>query len=230
MGWKIKRAIQVICMRLSDVPLIGWLCLRIAGWVRGPYKDKRILALLTAKPYISPRAQIKAHDLVIGPQCFIDDYVTIYAHPDGGSIRLGRGVHLYRGTIIEVGAGGSVTIGDDTHIQSSCNIKGFLGSTHIGRNVQIAPHCVLSPYEHGFDDVESPIRAQPITTSGDIVLEDDAWLGASVMVLDGVTIGKGAVIGAGAVVTKDIPPYSVAVGVPARVVRQRGKPTKEDIR
>jgi len=50
------------------------------------------------------------------------------------------------------------------------------------------------------------------------------------MVLDGVTIGKGAVIGAGAVVTKDIPPYSVAVGVPARVVRQRGKPTKEDIR
>ena len=223
MGWKIKRAAQVICMQLSDLPLLGGACVRIAGCMRGPYKDRRVLALLTEKPYISPRAQIKARDLVIGAQCFIDDYVTIYSHPDGGPINLGRGVHLYRGTIIEVGAGGGVTIDDDTHIQSCCNIKGFLGSTRIGRNVQIAPHCVFSPYEHSFDDVRSPIRKQAIRTSGDIVLEDDTWLGASVSVLDGVTIGRGAVVGAGAVVTKDIPPHSVAVGVPAHVIRRRGE-------
>ena len=223
MGWRVKRAIQVVCMQLSDIPLAGWIAVRFAGWMRGPYKDKRVLALLTEKPYISPRAQIRAHNLVIGPQCFIDDYVTIYAHPDGGAIRLGRGVHLYRGTVVEVGAGGGVTIGDDTHIQSCCNIKGFLGSTLVGSSVQIAPHCVLSPYQHGFDDTSSPIRTQAITSSGDIILEDDAWLGASAMVLDGVTVGRGAVIGAGSVVTKDIPPYSVAVGVPARVIRRRGE-------
>jgi len=55
------------------------------------------------------------------------------------------------------------------------------------------------------------------------VIDDDVWLGAGVIVLNGVTIGRGAVIGAGAVVTKDVPPYSVAVGVPAVVVRRRGE-------
>ena len=67
--------------------------------MRGPYKDRRVR-------------------LEIGPQCFIDDNVTIYAHSDAGKVCLGRGVHVYRGTIIEVGQGGSVIIGDHTHIQS----------------------------------------------------------------------------------------------------------------
>jgi len=161
MKWKVKRAIMVFSMQLSDRRIIGPLCTRIAAGLRGPYKDKRILAHLTDKPYISRRAQIMAADLTIGRHCFIDDYVTIFAHNDGGSISLGQGVHLYRGT--------------------------------------------------------------NVTTKGDIVVEDDAWLGAGVIVLNGVTIGRGAVIGAGSVVTKDIPPYSVAIGVPACVVRQRGE-------
>ena len=223
MKWKVKRAIMVFSMQLSDRRIIGPLCTRIAAGLRGPYKDKRILAHLTDKPYISRRAQIMAADLTIGRHCFIDDYVTIFAHNDGGSISLGQGVHLYRGTNVETGHGGSVSIGDDTHVQGSCNLKGFLGSLRIGKDVQIAPQCVFSPYEHGIDDVDVPIRAQPITTKGDIVVEDDAWLGAGVIVLNGVTIGRGAVIGAGSVVTKDIPPYSVAIGVPACVVRQRGE-------
>lgn len=223
MKWKLKRAVMMICMRLSDWPVVGWLCVRIAGSLRGPYKDKRILAHLTEKPYISPKAQIMAPDLEIGPQCFIDDFVTIFAHPHGGRIALGRGVHLYRGTNVETGHKGTVTIGDGTHIQGSCNLKGFLGSLRIGRDVQIAPYCVFSPYEHGFDDLETPIRSQPITTKGDIVIEDDVWLGAGVIVLNGVTIGRGAVIGAGAVVTKDVPPFCIAVGMPACVVRRRGE-------
>jgi len=189
--------------------------------MRGPYKDRRILAYLTRHPYISPKAQIHCQRLSVGPQCFVDDYVTIFAHPDGGEVRLGEGVHLYRGTIIEVGRGGSVVIGDHTHIQSHCNIKGFLGSTIIGRHVQIAPHCGFSPYEHGFGDAGAEIRDQEIVSSGDIVLEDDVWLGLSVQVLDGVTIGRGTVVGAGAVVTRSLPANSVAVGVPARVIRQR---------
>ena len=223
MKWKLKRAIMTICMRLSDRPVIGWLCMRIAGSLRGPYKDKRILAHLTEKPYISPKAQIMARELEIGPQSFVDDFVTIFAHPHGGRIVLGRGVHLYRGTNVETGHKGAVTIGDGTHVQGACNLKGFLGSLHIGKDVQIAPHCVFSPYEHGFDDLDAPIRSQPITTKGDIIIEDDVWLGAGVIVLNGVTIGRGAVIGAGAVVTKDIPPYSIAVGMPACVVRRRGE-------
>ena len=140
-----------------------------------------------------------------------------------GEVVLGEGVHLYRGTIVEIGCGGSVRIGDHAHIQSHCNIKGFLGSTIIGRNVQIAPHCGFSPYEHGMDDLHTSIRDQKITSSGDIVLEDDVWLGLNVQVLDGVRIGEGTVVGAGAVVTKSLPSHCIAVGVPARVIRRRGE-------
>jgi acetyltransferase-like isoleucine patch superfamily enzyme len=219
---RVKRQLQIALMRASAWPVVGRGCMHLAGALRGPYKDKRILAHLTENPYISPHAQICCPRLTVGPQCFIDDGVTIYANPDGGEVRLGRGVHLYRGTIIEIGAGGSVTIGDDTHIQSSCNLKGFLGNLRIGARVQMAPHCGFSPYEHRTDDLTRPIREQGIVTRGDIVIEDDAWLGLSVQVLDGVTIGHGAVVGAGAVVTKDVPPESIAAGVPAKVIGRRG--------
>jgi acetyltransferase-like isoleucine patch superfamily enzyme len=212
-----------ILMWLSATPGISAVALRLAGALAGPYKDRRILAQLTARSYVSPHAQVRCPRLHLGRSCFIDDRVTIYSHADGGEVRLGDRVHVYRDTIIEVGAGGSVSIGDDTHIQASCNLKGFLGSLIIGRNVQIAPHCGFSPYEHNFDDRGAAIREQGIRSTGDIVLEDDVWLGIGVAVLEGVRIGKGAVIGAGAVVTKDIPPYAVAVGVPARVVRMRGQ-------
>lgn len=70
--------------------------------------------------------------------------------------------------------------------------------------------------------MELPIREQGVTREG-IIIEDDCWLGSGVKVLDGVTIGKGCVIGANSVVTKDIPPYSVAVGAPARVIKKRGE-------
>jgi acetyltransferase-like isoleucine patch superfamily enzyme len=210
-------------MACSAAPVVGRVAMRLAGAMRGPYKDKRVLASLTEKPYISPRAQIQCARLAIGAHCFIDDYVTIYAHHDGGEVRLGEGVHLYRGTIIEVGRGGSVLIGDHTHIQAYCNIKGFLGSTIIGRNVQVAPHCGFSPYEHRFDDLSAAIREQDIASAGDIVLGDNVWLGLSVQVLDGVTIGEGTVVGAGAVVTKSLPANCVAVGVPAHVLRSRGQ-------
>ena len=222
-GFRIKRAVVTTLMRLSSTPVVGRLCLRLAGAMRGPYKDRRVLAYLTDRPYISPLAQIHCPRLVIGPHCFIDDYVTIYAHEDGGEVRLGESVHIYRGTIIEIGRGGSVVVGDHSHIQSHCNVKGFLGSTVIGRNVQIAPHCGFSPYEHGFDALDTDIRDQDIVSSGDIVLEDNVWLGLSVQVLDGVTIGRGTVVGAGAVVTKSLPAESIAVGVPARVSRRRGQ-------
>lgn len=222
-GFRARRLVTIALMHGSAVPLVGRLCLRLAAAMRGPYKDRRILAYLTHHSYVSPRAQIHCPRLTMGPHCFIDDYVTIYAHPDGGEVCLGEGVHIYRGTIIEIGRGGNVVIGDHTHIQANCNIKGFLGSTRIGRNVQIAPHCGFSPYEHGYDNLGQDIREQDITSAGDIVVEDGVWLGLSVQVLDGVIIGRGTVVGAGAVVTRPLPPESIAAGVPARVIRRRGE-------
>jgi acetyltransferase-like isoleucine patch superfamily enzyme len=210
-------------MNLSGVPLLGRFAVSIAAASVGSYKNRRVLAQLTTRSFVSPLAQISCRELHLGKSCFIDDRVTIFSHADGGEVRLGDRVHLYRDTIIEVGAGGSVVIGDDTHIQAGCNLKGFMSSLVIGRNVQVAPHCGFSPYEHNFEDIHAPIQKQGIRSKGPIVLDDDVWLGLGVAVLEGVHIGKGAVIGAGSVVTKDLPAYSVAVGVPARVIRQRGQ-------
>ncbi len=215
------RALKLL-MQLSALPGVGQIAIRLAGVLTQPYKGRRILAHVSHRSYVSPRAQIACPRLQLGHSCFIDDDVTIFSHPDGGEVRLGDRVHLYRGTIIEVGYGGSVIIEDDTHVQAGCNLKGFLRSVRIGRNVQIAPQCGFSPYEHNFEDTESPIQVQGIRSAGDIVLEDDVWLGQGVQVLEGVRIGRGAVIGAGAVVSKDIPAHAVAVGVPARVIRFRG--------
>jgi len=221
----LRQLVLKTLMAVSGTPVLGRLALLLAGVLVGPYKDRRILATLTSESYVSPQAQIRCPHLHLGRNCFIDERVTIYAHSDGGEVRLGDRVHLYRDTIIEVGAGGSVIVGDDTHIQASCNLKGFMGNLIIGRDVQIAPHCGFSPYEHSYDDRELVIREQGIRSAGDIVLEDDVWLGLGVAILEGVHIGQGAIIGAGAVVTKDIPAYAIAVGVPARVIRTRGQHT-----
>jgi acetyltransferase-like isoleucine patch superfamily enzyme len=223
-GRHLRLSILRILMAVSGVPVLGRLAVHLAGAWAGPYKERRILAQLTSRSYISPCAQIRCPGLHLGRSCFIDDRVTIFSHIDGGEVRLGDRVHLYRDTIIEVGAGGSVIIGDDTHIQAACNLKGFLGNLTIGRNVQVAPHCGFSPYEHNIEDRGAPIQRQGIRSAGHIVLDDDVWLGLGVAVLEGVHIGKGAVVGAGSVVTKDVPEYAVAVGVPARVIRLRGQP------
>lgn len=220
--WRIKQPLLRALMMTSGPAGRGRLATRLAVWLLGGvYKDRKLLANLTPRPFISPLAQIRCPDLRVGRHAFIDDYVTIYAHDDAGHVEVGDFSSLHRGTVIEIGAGGSVIIGSDSHIQGACNLKGFVADLRIGNQVQIAPQCAFSPYEHTFASRAQPIKNQPLASKGPIVIEDDAWLGLGVIVLDGVTIGRGAVIGAGAVVTSDVPPYAIAVGVPARVIGAR---------
>ena len=220
--WSVKEPMLRRLMAVSGPTGGGRLATRLAVWLLGGvYKDRKLLANLTPRPFISPLAQIRCADLRVGRHAFIDDDVTIYAHDDGGRVEVGEFSSLHRGTVIEIGAGGSVVIGRDSHIQGACNLKGFVADLRIGNQVQIAPQCAFSPYQHTFAERTQPIKNQPLASKGPIVIEDDAWLGLGVIVLDGVTIGRGAVIGAGAVVTGDVPPYAIAVGVPARVVGSR---------
>jgi acetyltransferase-like isoleucine patch superfamily enzyme len=96
----------------------------------------------------------------------------------------------------------------------------------IGCGVQIAPNCAFYSYDHSFAP-DKLISEQPLKTKGGIIIDDDAWLGFGVIVLDGVRIGKGAVIGAGSVMTQDVPDGAIAVGVPARIVKMRSDLTYE---
>jgi acetyltransferase-like isoleucine patch superfamily enzyme len=115
--------------------------------------------------------------------------------------------------------GGYIKIGNNCSINSFCHFSGNGGIT-IGNDVLIATQCVLISANHNFDDSEKLIRMQG-ETQKPIDIEDNCWLGAGVKVLAGVTIHKGSVVGAGAVVTHDLPAYSVSVGVPARVINMR---------
>src|SRR5262249_44647940 len=92
------------------------------------------------------------------------------------------------------------------------------GGVTIGNSVLIAPQAKFLAVNHNFTDVTRPVIEQGITGRG-IVVEDGAWIGAGATIVDGVRIGEGAVVGANAVVTKDVPPRTVVVGVPARVVK-----------
>ncbi len=140
-------------------------------------------------------------------------------HAQGGTIELGDRVKLDDGVHLQA-LGGHIRLGTRTYLGPYVCMAGP-GNITIGNNCLIASHSSLYANNHIFSDPDTIIEEQGVTTEG-IEIEDDCWLGTGVRVLDGVTIGRGSVIGAGAVVTKDIPPYAIAVGVPARVIAQRG--------
>jgi acetyltransferase-like isoleucine patch superfamily enzyme len=193
----------------------------MAAWHAPPYLGRARLANLNPKGrYVSPKATIYHNLLRIGPNVFIDDGVIIYRDKNGGPVELSKGVHLHRDVIVQTGQNGSVNIGADTHVQPRCLFSAFMAPIQIGAFVEIAPNCAFYPYDHGFKPDE-PIRNQPLQTKGGIIIGDEAWLGYGVIVLDGVKIGRGAVVAAGAVVTKDIPDGAIAGGVPARVIKMR---------
>ncbi|MES2826860.1 MAG: acyltransferase [Bacteroidota bacterium] len=111
---------------------------------------------------------------------------------------------------------GAVTIGNNTLVGMS-NV--IIGPVTIGDNIIIAQNVVISGLNHEYTDVRVPILNQPIVTK-QIVIEDDCWIAANSVITSGVTIGKHSVVAAGSVVTKDVPPFSVVAGSPAKVIKR----------
>jgi acetyltransferase-like isoleucine patch superfamily enzyme len=140
----------------------------------------------------------------------------------GGRVLISEGVTISDGVIIAP-YGGRIEIGASADIGPYCVLYGHGGLT-IGRNTAIGTHTIIVPANHGFKEPECPIHVQPLTKEG-ITIGEDVWIGAGCKVLDGVHIGKGAVIGAGSVVTKDIDAYVIAVGAPAKVAGSRQRPS-----
>jgi acetyltransferase-like isoleucine patch superfamily enzyme len=166
-----------------------------------------------------PRRISLGHRVMVGEGCFLD------AHSLQGRIVLGDDVWLSRGCYVVAYRDGEVRIDEQTYVGHRCLFYGH-GGIHIGRDVLLANDVQLICGNHTFARRDLPIRAQP-TEERPIVIEDDVWLGASAIVLGGVTVGQGSVVAAGAVVTHSLPPYSIARGVPAQIVGTRGEDADE---
>lgn len=138
--------------------------------------------------------------VVVGPDCVLDREATIECHG-----------------VLEIGA--RVVFGHHVTL-------GIRDRMVIGADTMIADFVSIRDHDHAFDDPGTPVREQGMRTAP-VTIGADVWLGSKATVLRGVTIGDRAVVGAGAVVTRDVPEGAVVVGVPARVVGYRGEPTVE---
>lgn len=150
---------------------------------------------------------------VIGENCSFGELVHIQ---EPSLVSLGDNVRFYRGVHVETN-GKEIVIGSDTHFAP----YGILyAPLEIGRQCAVAAHVVFASIGQGYDDVQIPFVEQ-VATSRKIIVEDNVWIGANAVITQGVRIGTGSIIGAGAVVTRDVEPYSVMGGVPARLIRKR---------
>jgi acetyltransferase-like isoleucine patch superfamily enzyme len=208
-------------MHFGGLTRFGRVAYRLASWFIPPYKGRVILADMNERGFIAPSATIYHRNLRLGKHVFMGDRVTVFQWNNGGPVQIGDDTRIYGDTLFETGPKGSIAIGPMTRIQPGCQFLAYETSIQIGRDVGVSQNCAFYPYDHGTAP-GTPISKQPLQTKGPIIIEDHAWLGVGVIVLDGVRIGKGAVIGAGAVVTHNIPDGAIAAGVPARVVGMRG--------
>lgn len=128
--------------------------------------------------------------------------------------KVDKNVHIQRESVIAR----RVSIGDYSGIGERCSVQ---GNVSIGNHVMMGPEVLIYTQNHLFERTDIPMDSQGFAEEKPVIIRDDVWIGARVIILPGVTIGTGSVIGAGAVVTKDIPAYSVVAGNPAKVVRNR---------
>lgn len=168
-----------------------------------------------------------AANIELGAQCCVGRHALLRANTlETPGIQLGDRAHVGELTLINANRG-QVTIGSDSWVGPHSVIYGN-GGVHIGCNVMIANHCAINTVSHHCDRTDVPMREQGIYCDP-VIIEDDVWVGVGAIILQGVRIGRGSIIGAGALVTSDIGPDSIAIGVPARITgnRIKGSPVAE---
>jgi len=154
----------------------------------------------------------------LGSHVNLDDGVVLDAKGDKSTIQIGNRILIGRNTIFSC-HDASIRLGDFLSIGPGCVIASR-SRIEIGSYVQIGAGTQLMAGSHTYDDPEKPSILQTRVSKG-IVVEDNVWLGNACMILDGVTIGRNSIVGAGSVVSKDVPPYSMVLGNPARVIGKR---------
>ncbi|QMU27706.1 acyltransferase [Adhaeribacter radiodurans] len=156
----------------------------------------------------------------------------------------GKGATIRRNTRMDVLPFNNFSIGQNSTVEDFSTVNNGMGDVLIGRNsrvgisnviigpvaignyVILAQNVVISGLNHGYEDITIPIDLQQCTTKA-ITIEDECWVGANVVITAGVRLGKHSVVAAGSVVTKNVPPYSIVAGNPARVIKQYSHETKQ---
>lgn len=159
-----------------------------------------------------------------GKNVKFEDFAEIHGLCSNG-LNFGDYVTISRGVMIRPSSyyGGDYGIGLTIGEHSSIGPYGYVGCSGrivIGKNVMFGPKCSLFAENHVFSNTDNSIKSQGVQQKG-ITIEDDCWIGSNVIILDGVTIGKGSVIGAGTLVSKDVPAGSVVVDKREKMVRER---------
>jgi acetyltransferase-like isoleucine patch superfamily enzyme len=174
--------------------------------------------------------------VTIGDHVFMGENCQIYSYPEGNieignyssidrnvEIRGGKltiiqdNVRIVKGATLKSTPFSTMVIGNRTLISAGCT---FDGDMRIGEDVIFGPNVFINEIDHGFARRDIPMNQQT-GASGTIIIEDDCWIGYNAVLLKGVHIEKGSIIGAGAIVNKSVPPYSINAGVPAKTIKFR---------
>lgn len=156
--------------------------------------------------------------LTVGQRVHIEGAVELLTR-GGGCIQLGDGVHVRRDSTLNAN-GGVIRIEGPAFINRNAFLWTAGGEISIGHHVLIGPYCTISAANHNGEDITREMMAQGTRSLG-IAIEPDCWIGAHTCILDGVRIGRGCIIAAGAVVTRSVPDWSIVGGVPARIIGTR---------
>lgn len=223
---KIKHSNYKIDENITDSIMLGIIFEKGFMFFRGIWhkifikKSKGIL-------FVGKNVKLKCRrKMIFKGTALIEDGVKIDALSKSG-LEVGENFSLGRNSIIECTGvirelGEKLTIGKNVGIAANAFIS-MRGPVTIGDDTIFGPNVAIHAENHIFTNLDKPIRLQGASRKG-ITIGKDCWIGSGVKILDGVTIGDGCIIAAGAVVNKDIPSYSIAGGVPAKVIKSR----KED--
>jgi acetyltransferase-like isoleucine patch superfamily enzyme len=220
---KLGRRDYTIDKKIKPYGLLIEIFARLIQGLRG-IKLKMLVKKSNGIIFLGRHCKIKHKYLLeLGKTIIIGDNVEINALSKSG-IKIGNNVSIHRNTIIECTGvlneiGEGLIIGNNVGIAQNCFIQ-VRGMVKIGSNVMFAPGVSIFSENHQYSRIDIPMNEQGTIRKG-VTIGDDVWLGSRCTILDGVTIGTGAIIAAGSIVNKDVPIYSIIAGVPGQIIKKR---------
>lgn len=221
---KVKREEYTISYPFNFRELFVVLLSKFVGLLRGVFFVKPFLKQTKGFVFAEKGASVVfAHKIRAGSGLNLMENSTINALSYDG-VEIGDNFTLGKYAMIECtgvlrNVGSSLKIGDNVGINHYCYI-GVRGNVEIGNNVIFGPRVNVFSENHNFNDLNIPIKHQGVTR-GDTKIGNDVWIGANVSIMSGVVVGDGCVIAAGSIVTKNIEPFSIVGGVPAKFIKKR---------